>query len=87
MLTQTGSVAPATEFLGTDTAILGDGFLKNVVAVFDYAQHEMKFAPRHANSSSPSPSPTPSSGGTAVGLDVLHLMSALAVVFASVALY
>lgn len=50
------SLAPATPFLGTTIPILGDAFLKNVVAVFDYGNNTMSFAQRVSNSSSPGPS-------------------------------
>ena len=68
------SVSASPAAFGTKIAILGDAFLKNVVAVFDYSQHEMRFAPRKANSSGTLPTPT--SGGTAVGLEA-HLFPLL----------
>jgi hypothetical protein len=60
------SLSASPKAFGTEIAILGDTFLKNVVAVFDYGQKEMRFAPRQTNSSSTPP--TPSTGGAAGSL-------------------
>lgn len=50
-----GNSPPA---FGTNFAILGAAFLKNVVAVFDFEKQEMRFASTQTNSSSSSPPPS-----------------------------
>jgi hypothetical protein len=68
------------ELYGLTGNIIGDAFLKNVVAVFDFGNNEMRFAERteggNTSSTSP-PSPTTSTSGASVV--TWHLLSLILV--------
>ena len=75
------TVAATIPVDGIELNFLGDFFLKNVVAVFDVGQNEMRFAPRldSSNSISSSPSVTPSTGAaSASGINLSALAMAVA---------
>ncbi|KAE9366755.1 acid protease [Stipitochalara longipes BDJ] len=68
------------ELYGLTGHIIGDAFLKNVVAVFDFGNNEMRFAERTegSNTSSTSP-PSPSSSVSAASTVTWHLLSFIVV--------
>ena len=68
-------VATLLSELGVTLYFLGDAFLKNVVAVFDFGKDEMRFAQRVEQNST---SPPPSTGG-----GVTHAVSVLFVIVAA----
>jgi hypothetical protein len=77
-----GVAAPVTSGGGNEV-ILGDIFFKNVVAVFDARNSEMRFAQRKSNSSSPSSSSSNPATGSAAERSTpaifLTVMAAIAI--------
>jgi hypothetical protein len=57
-LSTIGAVVPTA---GISLAFLGDAFLKNVVAVFDFGKNEMRFAARNDSGTSTSKNPSATS--------------------------
>jgi hypothetical protein len=56
--------------------LLGDSFLKNVVAAFDFGKDEFRFAPR-LESKSTSPVPVSTGGAPLTGVSFLSVVVAL----------
>lgn len=77
------SVSPIPPDSPIQLAFLGDQFLKNVVAVFDYGKDEMRFAQR-ANEKSSSPTGSASASGASKATIGLPLVLLFAAVLASI---
>ena len=81
------TVCPGFASEGIELLFLGDFFLRNVVAVFDYGAQEMRFAARTSNTSSiaPTPSITPSTGAASTyGAGLLPLALAIVIGLAGI---
>jgi hypothetical protein len=68
---------------GISLAFLGDAFLKNVVAVFDFGKNEMRFAARNDSGTPTSNNPSATNAGNNCvgGLGGLATVVALAMMF------
>ena len=61
--TSISTIGAAVPTAGISLALLGDAFLKNVVAVFDFGKNEMRFAARNDSGKATSNNPNTTATG------------------------